>query len=53
MPAALPALAAQALQQSLEEGFDGVVAKRLASTYLPGRRTRDWIKIKPLGASGT
>ncbi|WP_406415231.1 hypothetical protein OH809_43570 [Streptomyces sp. NBC_00873] len=48
VPAAWPALAAQAMEQ----GFDGVVAKRLTSPYLPGRRTRDWIKIKHLGASG-
>jgi ATP-dependent DNA ligase len=47
-PAAWPAIASQALEQSLQEGFDGVVAKRLTSPYLPGRRTRDWIKIKHL-----
>jgi ATP-dependent DNA ligase len=52
VPAAWPALAAQAMEQSACEGFDGVVAKRLTSPYLPGRRTRDWIKIKHLGASG-
>ncbi|MFJ1562198.1 ATP-dependent DNA ligase [Streptomyces mirabilis] len=50
MPAAWPALADQALQHSLAEGFDGVVAKRLTSPYLPGRRTRDWIKIKHMEA---
>ncbi len=27
--------------------LEGVVAKRLASRYLPGRRTGAWIKIKP------
>jgi bifunctional non-homologous end joining protein LigD len=27
-------------------GLEGVVAKRLDSTYLPGRRTRSWIKHK-------
>ncbi|MGH2829687.1 MAG: non-homologous end-joining DNA ligase [Actinomycetota bacterium] len=27
-------------------GFEGVVAKRLGSTYQPGRRSRDWRKIK-------
>lgn len=27
-------------------GLEGVVAKRLASTYQPGRRSRDWLKIK-------
>ncbi|MFI1168040.1 hypothetical protein ACH4UM_31700 [Streptomyces sp. NPDC020801] len=52
VPAAWPALASQALEQSRREGFDGVVAKRLTSPYLPGRRSRDWIKIKHQG-SGT
>ncbi|MCU1395886.1 MAG: ATP-dependent ligase [Ilumatobacteraceae bacterium] len=27
-------------------GFEGVIAKRLDSTYLAGRRTSSWIKIK-------
>jgi bifunctional non-homologous end joining protein LigD len=27
-------------------GLEGVMAKRLGSTYLPGRRTPDWRKIK-------
>ena len=31
-----------------ERGFEGVVAKRLGSRYLPGRRTSDWRKIKLL-----
>ncbi|MGW7410125.1 ATP-dependent DNA ligase [Streptomyces sp. NPDC054833] len=48
VPAAWPAPAEQALEQSRLEGYDGVVAKRLTSPYLPGRRTRDWIKIKYL-----
>jgi bifunctional non-homologous end joining protein LigD len=26
------------------DGLEGVVAKRLASTYQPGRRSRDWVK---------
>ncbi|GGJ72511.1 ATP-dependent DNA ligase [Streptomyces brasiliensis] len=46
VPAAWPALASQALEESVREGFDGMVAKRLTSPYLPGRRSRDWIKIK-------
>lgn len=29
-----------------EHGLEGVVAKRLDSTYDPGRRTRTWLKIK-------
>lgn len=48
VPAAWPAPAEQALEQTRLEGYDGVVAKRLTSPYLPGRRTRDWIKIKHL-----
>lgn len=27
------------------DGLEGVIAKRLASTYQPGRRSRDWIKV--------
>jgi len=29
-----------------EQGLEGVVAKRLDSTYRPGTRTRDWLKVK-------
>ncbi|HEU5355809.1 MAG TPA: non-homologous end-joining DNA ligase [Actinocrinis sp.] len=29
-----------------EEGLEGVIAKRLASTYQAGRRSADWIKVK-------
>jgi bifunctional non-homologous end joining protein LigD len=36
------ALLAAAKQQHLE----GIMAKRLDSRYLPGKRTRDWLKIK-------
>jgi bifunctional non-homologous end joining protein LigD len=31
-----------------ENGFEGVVAKKLGSIYRPGRRTGDWRKIKLL-----
>lgn len=27
-------------------GLEGIIAKRLGSAYLPGIRTRDWLKIK-------
>ncbi|MFE0654550.1 hypothetical protein ACFVZH_39145 [Streptomyces sp. NPDC059534] len=47
-PAAWLAPAAQALEQTRADGYDGVVAKHLSSPYRPGRRTRDWIKIKHL-----
>ncbi|HEX4867251.1 MAG TPA: non-homologous end-joining DNA ligase [Acidimicrobiales bacterium] len=29
-----------------EQGLEGVVAKRLDSTYEPGRRVRTWLKVK-------
>jgi bifunctional non-homologous end joining protein LigD len=37
-----PALLAAAKERKLE----GVVAKRLESRYLPGKRSRDWLKFK-------
>ncbi|HEX9823705.1 MAG TPA: non-homologous end-joining DNA ligase [Actinomycetota bacterium] len=27
-------------------GYEGIVAKRLGSTYLPGKRSKDWRKVK-------
>lgn len=35
---------AQLLAAATEQGLEGVVAKRTASTYQPGRRSRDWLK---------
>ncbi|MCE7042382.1 DNA ligase D [Dyadobacter sp. CY312] len=29
-----------------EMGLEGIIAKKLDSTYLPGERSRDWLKIK-------
>jgi bifunctional non-homologous end joining protein LigD len=34
------------LEAARERGLEGVVAKRLGSPYRPGRRTRDWLKLK-------
>ena len=31
---------------SKAQGLEGIVAKRLASTYTPGRRSREWVKVK-------
>ena len=31
---------------SLDSGFEGIVAKRKDSTYQPGKRTKNWLKIK-------
>jgi len=28
------------------QGLEGILVKRQASLYLPGRRTRDWLKVK-------
>jgi bifunctional non-homologous end joining protein LigD len=33
-------------EAAAEQRLEGVVAKRLGSTYVPGERSRDWIKIK-------
>jgi bifunctional non-homologous end joining protein LigD len=32
-----------------KQGFEGIVAKKRSSQYMPGRRTRDWLKIKTHG----
>jgi bifunctional non-homologous end joining protein LigD len=37
-----------AVAESLDRGDEGVIAKRLDSRYEPGRRSRDWIKVKNL-----
>jgi bifunctional non-homologous end joining protein LigD len=37
------------LAAAAEQGLEGVVAKRAASTYKPGKRTRDWLKLKTHG----
>jgi bifunctional non-homologous end joining protein LigD len=34
-----------ARQASREQGVGGVLAKRLDSPYLPGRRTRQWLEL--------
>jgi bifunctional non-homologous end joining protein LigD len=34
------------LEAVKDQGLEGVIAKRLGSTYAGGRRTRDWLKIK-------
>jgi DNA ligase D-like protein (predicted ligase)/DNA ligase D-like protein (predicted 3'-phosphoesterase) len=35
-------------QAALEKGIEGIIAKRKDSTYQPGLRTGDWMKIKKL-----
>ena len=34
------------LEIAREHGLEGIIAKRLDSRYQPGRRSRDWLKIK-------
>ncbi|CEA07161.1 Putative DNA ligase-like protein/MT0965 [Arthrobacter saudimassiliensis] len=36
----------EAMESSRELGLEGVMAKRLDSTYAPGRRSKAWIKLK-------
>jgi DNA ligase D-like protein (predicted ligase) len=31
---------------ALKKGLEGIMAKKLASTYQPGTRSREWVKIK-------
>ena len=34
------------LEASRAQGLEGIIAKRLDSTYTPGRRTPSWVKVK-------
>jgi bifunctional non-homologous end joining protein LigD len=34
------------LDAAKQQRLEGIMAKRLDSKYLPGRRTRDWLKVK-------
>ena len=34
------------LEVSKAQGLEGIVAKRLSSPYRPGKRSRDWLKVK-------
>ena len=45
-PPAFEGDGATALDVSEAQGLEGVIAKRRASTYHPGRRTQDWVKVK-------
>ena len=37
------------LEAAREQKLEGIMAKRLDSRYLPGKRTRDWLKVKTHG----
>jgi bifunctional non-homologous end joining protein LigD len=49
-PPYFPGDGASALAASRGQRLEGVVAKRLDSTYHPGKRTRDWVKVKHLNS---
>jgi bifunctional non-homologous end joining protein LigD len=34
------------LARGQRSGWEGIMAKRVASPYVPGRRSRDWLKLK-------
>lgn len=46
VPASMGGNGADFLAASAQQRLEGIVAKRLASRYEPGKRTRDWLKIK-------
>ncbi|MEN8652016.1 non-homologous end-joining DNA ligase [Streptomyces sp. 21So2-11] len=45
-PTALVGHGAQALEASREHGLEGLICKRLDSVYVPGVRSRNWIKVR-------
>jgi bifunctional non-homologous end joining protein LigD len=46
VPPRLDGSGADALRYSQSHGMEGVVAKRLESVYLPGRRGQSWVKTR-------
>jgi DNA ligase D-like protein (predicted ligase) len=44
--ASFPGEGTALLAATRAQGLEGVVAKRLHSPYLPGKRTRSWLKVK-------
>jgi bifunctional non-homologous end joining protein LigD len=46
VPAVHPGQGAALLEATSSQGLEGIVAKRLDSSYEPGRRTGAWIKVK-------
>ncbi|MFE2757000.1 non-homologous end-joining DNA ligase [Actinosynnema sp. NPDC059335] len=44
-PKAFPGAGAEVLAASREQGLEGVVAKRLDSPYVAGRRSPQWVKV--------
>jgi len=51
VPPAFPGQARALVDASRDLGLEGVVLKRLSSTYQPGQRSGDWLKIRHLAAA--
>lgn len=45
-PPTFPGSGDDTLAAARSQGLEGVVAKRMASPYIPGARSRDWVKVK-------
>jgi bifunctional non-homologous end joining protein LigD len=45
-----PGAAGAVLDAAAEQGLPGVLAKRLDSPYLPGKRTRKWVEVSKTAA---
>lgn len=45
-PPAYPGIGRRLLAAAQQCGLEGIVAKKTDSTYQPGRRSRDWLKVK-------
>jgi len=50
VPPAFPGDAAALLRASRDQGYEGIMLKRPASLYHPGRRTRQWLKLRNIRA---
>lgn len=48
VPPAFDGPGAAVLDACMRQGLEGVLAKKRSSTYVSGRRSPDWIKVKPL-----
>ena len=51
VPPAFPGDAAALLEVTRAQGLEGIVLKRPASRYHPGRRTREWLKMGNIRAA--
>jgi bifunctional non-homologous end joining protein LigD len=50
VPSAFPGDGAALLLATRDEGYEGIMLKRPGSAYTPGRRSRDWVKIRNIRA---